>query len=115
MEREDLIEINQIFGVSLLKQDIDLINCFTDGEVKKVLRQPNQRDYVGFRDYVAMILLLDSGMRANNLLSLRTVDIDVQTRFITLGGDKIRTENLVLFRFQHIHTVKLILQLFNEN
>lgn len=47
----------------LLKQDIDLINCFTDGEVKEVLRQPNQRDYVGFRDYVAMILLLDSRIR----------------------------------------------------
>lgn len=41
----------------LLKQDIDLINCFTDGEVKEVLRQPNQRDYV------AMILLLDSRIR----------------------------------------------------
>ena len=84
LEREDLIEVNPMAGVRLLKQDIDLTNCFTDEEVKEVLRQPNQRDYVGFRDYVAMILLLDSGIRANELLSLRAADVDFQTRFITL-------------------------------
>ena len=47
LEREDLIEVNPMAGVRLLKQDIDLTNCFTDEEVKEVLRQPNQRDYVG--------------------------------------------------------------------
>ncbi len=45
-----------MYGVRLLKQDIDLINCFIDDEDKEVLRQPNQRDYAGFRDYVAMVL-----------------------------------------------------------
>lgn len=72
-------------GVRLLKQDIDLTNCFIDDEVKEVLREPNQRDYVGFRDYVAMVLLVDRGIRANELLGLRAGDIDFQTRFITRG------------------------------
>jgi integrase/recombinase XerD len=83
LEREELIEVNPMPNVKLLRQDIDLTNCFTDEEVKEILRQPNQRDYVGYRDYVAMILLLDSGIRANELLSLRTADLDFQTRFIT--------------------------------
>jgi integrase/recombinase XerD len=114
LEREELIEINPMANVKLLKQDIDLTNCFTDEEVKEVLRQPNQRDYVGFRDYVAMILLLDSGIRANELLSLRLSEIDFRTRFITLAGDRNKNRKP---RFVPIsaHTVKLLLQLVNEN
>ncbi|MHC8522982.1 hypothetical protein D5E69_17610 [Rossellomorea marisflavi] len=85
LQWEDLIEVNPMSGVRLLKQDIDLTNCFIDDEVKEVLREPNQRDYVGFRDYVAMVLLVDRGIRANELLGLRAGDIDFQTRFITRG------------------------------
>nr|WP_308315308.1 tyrosine-type recombinase/integrase [Bacillus sp. UMB0893] len=114
LEREDLIEVNPMSGVRLLKQDIDLTNCFPDDEVKEVLRQPNQRDYVGYRDYVAMILLLDSGIRANELLSLRTGDVDLQTRFITLGGEKNKNRKPRIVPIS-AHTVKLLLQLINEN
>ncbi|ASF29969.1 MULTISPECIES: tyrosine-type recombinase/integrase [Bacillus amyloliquefaciens group] len=114
LEREDLIEVNPMSGVRLLKQDIDLTNCFTDEEVKEVLKQPNQRDYVGFRDYVAMILLLDSGIRANELLSLRAGDVDFQTRFITLNGDKNKNRKPRIVPIS-AHTVKLLLQLINEN
>ncbi|KOO47747.1 tyrosine-type recombinase/integrase [Viridibacillus arvi] len=114
LEVEEFIEISPMNNVKLLKQDIDLTNCFTNDEVKELIRQPNQRDYVGFRDYVAMILLLDSGLRANELLSLRTAHIDFQTRFITLSGEQNKNRKP---RFVPIsaHTVKLILQLINEN
>ncbi len=82
-----------------MKQDIDLTNCFTDEEIKEVLRQPNQKDYIGYRDYVAIMLLLDSGLRANELLSLHSKDIDLQNRFITLGGEKIKIAYHALFLF----------------
>lgn len=114
LEREELIEINPMSNVKLLKQDVDLTNCFTDEEMKEILRQPNQRDYVGFRDYVAMILLLDSGIRANELLSLRLADIDLQTRFITLGGDRNKNRKPRIVPIS-AHAVKLLLQLINEN
>ncbi|MGY4788494.1 tyrosine-type recombinase/integrase [Bacillus sp. OHL2] len=108
LEREDFIEVNPMSGVRLLKQDIDLTNCFTDNEMKEVLRQPNQRDYV------AMILLLDSGIRANELLSLRTGDVDFQTSFITLGGEKNKNRKPRIVPIS-AHTVKLLLQFINEN
>lgn len=98
LEREDLIEVSP----------------FTEEEMKEVLRKPNQRDYVGFRDYVAMILLLDCGIRANELLSLRTEDIDFQTRFITLNGERNKNRKLRIVPIS-AHTIKLILQLIGEN
>ncbi len=76
LEREELIEYNPMDKVRLLRQDIDLTNCLTDEEVKAVLAQPNQRDYIVFRDFVAMNLLLDSGMRINEALNLRINEID---------------------------------------
>ncbi|MFC5560171.1 tyrosine-type recombinase/integrase [Ureibacillus thermophilus] len=54
LEREDLIPHNPLTNVKLLKQDIDLTNCFTDDEIKDLFKQPCLTDYVGFRDYVAM-------------------------------------------------------------
>lgn len=50
--------------------------------------QPNQRNFVGFRDYVAIDVMLDSGLRIQELLSLRTMDIDFQARFITIPAKK---------------------------
>jgi integrase/recombinase XerD len=114
LDREDLIEVNPMTNIKLLKQDIDLTNCLSDEEVKEILRQPNQRDYVGYRDYVAIILLLDSGIRASELLSLRKMDIDFKTRFITLGGEKNKNRKPRIVPISG-HTVKLLLQLINEN
>lgn len=114
LERDDLIEVNPAAQVKTLKQDIDLTNCLTDDEVRGILSQPNQRDFVGFRDYVAIVLMLDSGMRISELLSLRATDIDFQTRFITLPGErnKNRKPRLVPISAQ---STKLLLQLITEN
>lgn len=114
LQREELIEVNPMERIKQIRQDVDLTNCFTDEEVKAILQQPDLRDFVGFRDFVAMNVLLDSGLRIQELLSLRVSDIDFQTRFITLPGEinKNRKPRLVPIS---THVMKLILQLINEN
>ncbi|WP_058830401.1 tyrosine-type recombinase/integrase [Paenibacillus polymyxa] len=114
MERDELIEVNPVTKVRLLRQDVDLTNCLTDDEVKAILAQPKQRDFVGYRDYVAIALLLDSGCRVSEMLSLRIADIDFQTRFITLSGEvnKNRKPRMVPIS---AHIAKLLLQLIEEN
>jgi integrase/recombinase XerD len=114
LEREELIEFNPIEKVKLLRQDIDLTNCLSDEEIKAILQQPNQRDYVGFRDYVGINLLLDSGLRGQEMLSLREKDVDFHSRFITLCAEvsKNRKPRLVPIS---AHVSKLLLQLITEN
>ncbi|MDM5339697.1 tyrosine-type recombinase/integrase [Fictibacillus enclensis] len=114
LEREELIEVNPIEKVKLLRQDVDLTNCLSKEEIKELLRQPEQKDYVGFRDFVGMNLLLDSGLRGQEMLSLRTSDIDFQSRFITLSAEisKNRKPRLVPISAQ---VSKLLLQLISEN
>lgn len=88
LAREELIEVDPVANVKLIRQDVDLTNCFTDEEVKELLAQPDKRDFVGIRDCVAMTVLLDSGLRAQELLGIRIGDIDFQTRFITVLGER---------------------------
>ncbi|WP_048744986.1 MULTISPECIES: tyrosine-type recombinase/integrase [Paenibacillus] len=114
LERDELIVENPMTKIKQLRQDVDLTNCFTDDEVKAILAQPNQRDFVGFRDYCAIMLMLDAGIRISELLGLRMQDIDIKTRFIALSGEvnKNRKPRLVPISG---YTAKLLLQLHEEN
>lgn len=114
LRKDKLIEINPFESVNLLRQDIDLTNCLTDEEVKAILSQPNQRDFVGFRDYVGMVTMLDSGLRIQELLSLRAGDIDFQARFFTIVGEVSKNRKPRLIPFSS-YTSKLLLQLISEN
>lgn len=114
LEREEFIQQNPIANIKLIRQDVDLTNCFTEEEVKQLLLQPNQRDYVGFRDYVAMMILLDCGLRAKELLSLSIADVDFQTRFITLSAAKNKNRKSRLVPVSS-HVIKLLLYLIEEN
>jgi integrase/recombinase XerD len=114
LERENYIYNNPMDNIRTLRTDIDLTNSFTDEEVKALLKQPYQRDYVGFRDFVAMNLLLDSGIRANELLNLRVGDIDFKTRFITLPGERNKNRKPRLVPIS-AHVAKLLHDLINEN
>lgn len=114
LEREELIEVNPMAKIKQIRQDVDLTNCLSEEEVKEILRKPDQKDYVGYRDFVAINLLLDSGLRVQEMLSLRVGDIDFQTRFISLSAEvnKNRKPRLVPIS---AYLVKLLLQLINEN
>lgn len=98
--REDLIEVNPIENVKLLRQDNvnDLTNALTDEEIKEIMSQPDRRDFVGFRDWVAMNTLLDTGLRINELLSLRAEDVDIKTRFIMVRSERVKKLGFIASR-----------------
>ncbi|MDH4620022.1 tyrosine-type recombinase/integrase [Brevibacillus sp. AY1] len=62
--------------LKLQKVPADTIGSFSKEEMLLLLSAPNQREFVGFRDYVMMALLLDTGMRINEVLNMPVRDID---------------------------------------
>ncbi|WP_151737212.1 tyrosine-type recombinase/integrase [Paenibacillus tengchongensis] len=114
LERDDLIDDNPLAKVKLLRQDVDLTNCLTDEEVKAILAQPDRRDFVGFRDFVGIILMLDSGLRISEMLNLRVSYIDFQTRFIVLPAEMNKNRKPRMVPISG-HSAKLLLQLIEEN
>lgn len=92
--QEGLISVNPTQNLSRQRVEEDRIGAFTDEQVQRLLEQPDQKTYAGFRDYVLMKLLLESGVRINEALSLEVSDVDLQSRIITLAGSKNKNRRL---------------------
>ncbi len=60
---------------------------FTDDDVKAILAVPNRRTYTGNRDYIMMMLIIDTGMRVGEMSELRRGDIDISYRQIMIRAE----------------------------
>lgn len=70
--------------------DNDRIMAFSEDQVRKLLDSPNKTTFIGFRDYVIMMVLLDTGLRIGELFSLKKSDVDFEQLIInsTMGKSK---------------------------
>lgn len=86
--QEGLIPMNPSQNLTRQRVEEDRIGAFTDEQATLLLQQPDQETFAGMRDYVVIRLLLESGMRMGECLSLEVADIDFHSRIITLSGAK---------------------------
>jgi integrase/recombinase XerD len=80
--KEKLMFDSPVKNIKLMKVDIDVKDPLTEDEVRLLLQQPNQRQYAQYRDYVMLMLFIDSGMRVQELCALDVEDIALTTRCI---------------------------------
>lgn len=64
-------------------------DCFTQEEVSRILEQPNRRRFTGYRDCTMLLILMDTGIRLNELCNLKLSDIDWQDQVIRITGGKV--------------------------
>jgi integrase/recombinase XerD len=86
MENE-FIEKNYAAPIKLLKEPIDTVEGLTEEQVKAMLRACNKNTFTGFRDYVLIMLAIDTGLRAGELVSLRTKNFDFEIGVVKLEED----------------------------
>jgi integrase/recombinase XerD len=86
-EQEKLSYINPAAHVEYQKENEESFDVFTDEEVKALLDAPNKRIYTGFRDYVMMLVLVDTGVRVGELTTLKRCDVDLLYRQIILPAE----------------------------
>jgi integrase/recombinase XerD len=89
--KERLITTNPTSNIKLLTESTDTFEVFTDEDILKLFATPNQRVYTGFRDYVMMLLLTDTGMRIGELTSIKLSDIDFVSRQIYIRSENAKT------------------------
>lgn len=112
--REGYLESSPMENIRQQKTDMDAIESFTDEQINALINACDQRTYVGFRDYVYQVLLLDSGLRQSEALSLTEADVDVKTRCVNLAAkfNKNRKPRIVPISQT---TVRLLFELIQEN
>ena len=86
LEREELIANNPVKRVKLPKTPKKNMPVFNERDIEKLLAQPNKKKNEGYRNYVIMLTLLDTGIRVSELCNLKTSDVDLANGYLRVMG-----------------------------
>ncbi|MEK5215945.1 tyrosine-type recombinase/integrase [Psychrobacillus sp. FSL H8-0487] len=81
------INHNPANDVGLQKEDKETFEIFTDYEIKSLLNAPKIRTYTGRRDYIIMVLMIDTGLRVSEMTSLIRGDFDLHYRQLNIRAE----------------------------
>lgn len=87
---------NPMEPIDKLVEEKRIIRTLSRDQVSKLLEAPNRATPAGFRNYVFMLLILDTGLRLEEALSFTLDDVHWEEQVIKVFG-KGRTERLVPF------------------
>lgn len=96
LSKEGLITENPFDRLKVPKAPKKVIPAFTNEHLKRLFSSIDTRSATGFRDYAAMLTLLDTGLRCSELITLELTDVDLQNRLLRVKG-KGAKERLVPF------------------
>jgi site-specific recombinase XerD len=86
LEREELINNNPVRKVKLPKTPKKNMPVFSEKELQRLLAQPDKKSNEGYRDYVVMLTLLDTGIRVSELCNLKVSDVDLSNGYLRVMG-----------------------------
>lgn len=89
---------NPFANIQLLKDRRTVIETFTREQIHKLLKSTDLRTFTGVRDYTIMLLLLETGVRASELIGIETDDIRWEDSMILIRNTKGHRERLVPFQ-----------------
>jgi integrase/recombinase XerD len=87
------IKNNPMDSVKLLKDRRQVVETFSRDELRKLLKQPDLHTFTGVRNLTIMLLFLETGVRANELINIHVSDI--QENSVRIRSSKTYLERLV--------------------
>ncbi len=82
---------NPMENIKLLKDRKHIIATFTKEQLKTLFRQPDLKTFTGVRDYTIMMIMLETGIRVNELAGLSLNDIRWEDGLICIRNAVIKT------------------------
>lgn len=86
--REELIEKNPVARLETPKEPKKVRPAFSDEQLQAIIDSLDLSTEQGFRDYIILILLTDTGLRRAEVASLRVEDVQVDYIRVLLGKGK---------------------------
>ncbi|MBC2580857.1 site-specific integrase [Clostridium sp. DJ247] len=85
------------FNIKNIKVDRDIIETYTDEELKILLEKPNLENcsFVSYRNWTIINCLLACGCRISSLINLKIEDLDFTNELITFTHTKNRKRHIV--------------------
>ncbi|EDW22343.1 tyrosine-type recombinase/integrase [Bacillus pumilus] len=106
--------LNPFDDTKLVSDPEEMVNILSPDELRRLLSAPDQRTFVGFRDYVIMTFLVDSMARIGEILSLTKENVDYASSTVYFSAWDVKTRQ---GRFVPLErkTMNLIKELLIEN
>ncbi len=98
LRKEKYIPQNPFDEVALLRQRKGVIATFSKNQIRKLFRQPDLKTFIGVRDLTILMLLLETGIRANELVGITLSDIRWEDSQLLIRNAKGQRERLVPFQ-----------------
>lgn len=85
------------FNITNIKLDKQIIETYSDSELKLLLKKPNIKKYTftKYRSWVLVDFLLGTGCRVGSLVGIRNKDIDFENAGVSLNVTKNRKHLLI--------------------
>lgn len=93
-------------NIQLLKDRKKIVQTFSKQQLKDILRACDMRTFVGLRDYTIMMLLIETGVRANELIGIKVTDIVWNDKVVRITNTKGRYERFVPIQRTMIEQLK---------
>lgn len=86
LTNEGMLDENPLANLKLVKAKKEVVETFSREQIRDLLRQPDQATFTGFRDYTILLLLLETGIRARELVEITLADIRWEDNQIRVNG-----------------------------
>lgn len=84
--KERLIDSHGFLTFSLNNANMSEIDTFSELDVILILEQCDIKTFTGFRNYMIILTVLETGIRLRELADIRLKDVKVQDRYIVIHG-----------------------------
>lgn len=94
LEDENIVRENPFSRVPFLKKREKIKEALTKTEINTILQNFNLTTFHGYRDYIITKVLLTTGARITETVSLKTEDINIRNRTILFKNTKNKKEKI---------------------
>lgn len=77
---------DELSGFKLAKNRDVEIAVFSDMQVRRMLSACDVKTFVGYRDYVLLMILLDTGVRLRELTDIMLTDVSIEDSYVRVFG-----------------------------
>ncbi|MED4840424.1 tyrosine-type recombinase/integrase [Weizmannia sp. CD-2023] len=95
LEKKKFISNNPMKDIHLLKDRRHVVETFSKEQLHSLLNAPDMHTFTGVRDYTIMCLLLETGIRANELIGIDLQDVRIHEGEILIKHAKTYRERIV--------------------
>ncbi|ACV63232.1 integrase family protein [Desulfofarcimen acetoxidans DSM 771] len=114
LNEKEYIPDNPALGLKTIRGPKPEIFPFSDEQINALLAQPDRTTFAGLRDYMIMQILLDTGVRLEELCNIKYSDVNLKTCRILVRKGKGNKSRTVLFGSETRRTIMKYLKVTGD-